>query len=133
MKHIRGQDMTLQALDILASVTWPPHRQDSQEVLRVLLNYLFRAGNIKNEKGFIQQHSEQPPHSVRRELMTLAEQLEAKGMQKGMQKGIQAGIEEGMQKGQQNTAINLLKEGFDPALISRVTGLSVQAIEQLKN
>ena len=51
--------------------------------------------------------------------MTLAEKLEQQGIKKGMQKGIE------------DVVLSMLKEGVDIAFISRVTGLSLKAIETL--
>ncbi len=52
-------------------------------------------------------------------VMTLAEKLEQQGIKKGMQKGIE------------DVVLSMLKEGVDIAFISRVTGLSLKAIETL--
>ncbi|WGU92433.1 Rpn family recombination-promoting nuclease/putative transposase [Paenibacillus dendritiformis] len=43
-----------------------------------------------------------------------------------------AGIKEGIKEGINNTAINMLKEGLDAALICRITGLDAAQIERLK-
>ncbi len=71
--------------------------------------------------------------------MTLAEQLEEKGMKRGMKQGMQQGIQKGRQQGihqgiQQTTqdmAIKMLQEGADLAFISKITGLSIKEIKQL--
>jgi predicted transposase/invertase (TIGR01784 family) len=60
--------------------------------------------------------------------MTLAQLFEQEE-QKGMEKGIEKGIE----KKAIETAIKMLKEGVDIAFISRITDLSVEKIEELKN
>jgi hypothetical protein len=58
-----------------------------------------------------------------------------KGIQKGMQKGIQKGIQKGMQKGERNKAVQIArgfkKDGFDIAIISKHSGLSVEEIKDL--
>ena len=64
-----------------------------------------------------------------------------KGMEKGMEKGRQEGMEKGMEKGRQEgreqgmqtVALNMLKEQADIAFICKVTGLSQDEINKLKN
>ena len=55
------------------------------------------------------------------------------GMQKGMEKGKAEGMQEGMEKGMQAVALNMLKSGFDTAVIAKMTGLSIDEINKLKN
>ncbi|STE53276.1 Uncharacterised protein [Edwardsiella hoshinae] len=56
--------------------------------------------------------------------MTIAEQLEQKGMQKGMQQGRVEGLVEGRQEAQREMARNMLAIGIDHATIMQVTGLT---------
>ncbi|SHG46672.1 conserved hypothetical protein (putative transposase or invertase) [Thermosyntropha lipolytica DSM 11003] len=60
--------------------------------------------------------------------MTLAERLRREGREKGREEG----REEGRKEGREETALNALREGLDVKLISRLTGLSVERIEELK-
>ena len=55
------------------------------------------------------------------------------GLEMGMLKGMEAGRAEGMVKGVSLTALNMLKENIDIHVISKVTGLTVEKIEKLKN
>ena len=48
--------------------------------------------------------------------------------EEGMEKGIEKGIAEGVEK----TAINMLRENMDIHVISRLTGLSEEEIDELK-
>lgn len=50
-----------------------------------------------------------------------------------LKKAHEVGQQEGMQKGIQKTALNMVKEGFSVDTISKVTGLSVIEVEQLKS
>ena len=63
------------------------------------------------------------------------------GMQKGMQKGIEKGIEEGMTKGiaqgKQQEKLHIAKSmlfqlHLDPKIVSQVTGLSLEELQQLE-
>ena len=63
---------------------------------------------------------------------TLAEERE-QGLKKGLQKGRQEGLQKGRQEGQQAVILNMLKEKLDLSVISKVTGLSEEEINKLKN
>ncbi|RLD10813.1 hypothetical protein DRI50_10655 [candidate division KSB1 bacterium] len=78
--------------------------------------------------------------SQRREHTMLTETLEEilrkreeKGIRKGIRKGLREGKQKGIQEEKMNTAIQLLKEGLDVNFIARVTALSQEEIEKLKN
>ena len=101
LKHIRQQEMTPYALEILASLHWPMSKYEAKEMLCLLLNYLFREGNIRDIDSFIASSSEQLSSPIRSEMMTFAEQMEARGIQKGIEKGIEKGIKKGIEKGMQ--------------------------------
>ncbi|MCY4320958.1 MAG: Rpn family recombination-promoting nuclease/putative transposase [Bdellovibrionaceae bacterium] len=53
-------------------------------------------------------------------------------LEEGMQKGIQQGIQQGIKEGRKETALNMLKEGFEVSIISKVTGLAEVEILKLK-
>ena len=55
------------------------------------------------------------------------------GRQEGLQAGMQKGMQTGMQKEKQQVALNMLKNRLDIPLISKVTGLSEDQINRLKN
>ena len=61
----------------------------------------------------------------------LKEGLE-KGMNKGLKKGLQQGRKEGEAKGKAETALAMLVNGLDIALVSKCTGLSEQQIRELQ-
>ena len=52
--------------------------------------------------------------------------------QEGEEKGLEKGREEGREEGREKVALNLLKEGAEPAFICKVTGLSEEELNQLK-
>ena len=54
------------------------------------------------------------------------------GLKKGELKGLKKGELKGLKEGKIETALNMLAEGSDIAFISKVTGLSRQQIENLK-
>ena len=59
--------------------------------------------------------------------MTIAEAL----IQKGKIEGLKEGEEKGIEKGKIEDAKKMLAEGFDVALITKITGLTVEEIEKL--
>lgn len=62
--------------------------------------------------------------------MTIAEYLE----QKGFEKGIKQGIKQGMEKGRETVleiASSMLAEGFERAMVMKLTGLSENDLAQI--
>ncbi len=62
---------------------------------------------------------------------TAVEDGMAKGMAKGIEEGMAKGIEEGAKKALLDTAAKMKLEGLDANLISRLTGLSIDEINNL--
>jgi len=63
-----------------------------------------------------------------------------RGMKEGLEKGFEQGIEKGIQKGIEQerekliaVAKSMLDEGMKPTKISKITGLSIKQINELKN
>ncbi|MFP3334591.1 Rpn family recombination-promoting nuclease/putative transposase, partial [Pseudomonas sp. SIMBA_064] len=57
-------------------------------------------------------------------LMTIAQQLEQKGIEKGIQLGEQRGIEKGRNEGKLEVARTMLQNGIDRNTVMKMTGLS---------
>ena len=61
---------------------------------------------------------------------------EKRGIEKGIKEGVEIGREEGIKVGSKNEKIslarNMLKEGLDIKLISRLSGLSIEEIKNLQ-
>ena len=102
---------SLEVLKILPAV----NNVRAREILYHLLVYLFNSGNIKDMAGFVEA-SEQLPDSTRNEIMSLAAKFEARGKAEG----------------KTEVAINMLKEGADPAFVAKVTTLSTEEIKRLQ-
>ena len=56
-----------------------------------------------------------------------------RGMEKGIEKGIEKGMEKGMEKERRHLVLSMLQENTDISFICKVTGLSEEEIEKLKN
>ena len=61
----------------------------------------------------------------------LKEGLE-QGIEQGIEKGLEQGIEQGSEKEKINIARNMLKENMNISLISKLTGLTEEKINNLK-
>ena len=144
LKYIRQQEMAPFALEILSSLQWSMDKYEAQEMLELLLNYLFNAGNIEDIDSFVESSIEQLSSPIRSEMMTFAEKMEERGIQKGMQKGIQKGKlegilegeargkQEGKTEGKKDIALKMLNEGVELAFISKVTDFSLAELKRLQ-
>lgn len=65
--------------------------------------------------------------------MTIAEQLEQKGLQKGRMEGMQLGEAKGRQEAVLEMARNMLAKGIDADTILSVTGLTAADLEQVRH
>lgn len=83
-----------------------------------LLYYISQEGESKNFEQFYSTLAEALPN-YREDIMTLAQQLEQKGLQKGLEQGLQQGLEQSRYE----MAKNLLAEGLSLDLVKKVTQL----------
>ena len=126
MKHIRQRDM-MELLDSLprVMVEWI-----SPEQVRILIHYMVNAGEAPAPEFMRALVERLPQHED--ELMTIAQQLEQKGIEKGIQQGIQLGEQRGIEKGRHEgklegkleVARSLLKMGMSRESVQEATGLS---------
>ena len=69
--------------------------------------------------------------------MTIAEQLEQKGLQKGRLEGMQLGEAKGRQEGRQEAvremARNMLAKGIDIETISSITGMTADELAIIRH
>ena len=65
--------------------------------------------------------------------MTIAQQLEQKGIEKGIQLGEQRGIEKGRNEGKLEVARTMLENGIDHNTIMKMTGLSEDDLAQIRH
>ena len=103
--------------------------------LKILMQYYQIQANTGSSEGFKVVADKLVSEEQQEMIMNMGEALRQSGRQKGMQEGMQQGMQEGMQKGRQEAkhavAIGMLKESADAKFIQRVTGLSLEQIEQL--
>jgi predicted transposase/invertase (TIGR01784 family) len=73
--------------------------------------------------------------------MTIAQQLEQKGIEKGIEKGIQLGEQRGIEKGRHEgklegkleVARTMLQNGLDRTTVMKMTGLSEDDLAQIRH
>lgn len=65
--------------------------------------------------------------------MTIAQQLEQKGIEKGIQLGEQRGIEKGRNEGKLEVARTMLQNGLDRSTVMKMTGLAAEDLDQIRH
>jgi len=65
--------------------------------------------------------------------MTIAQQLEQKGIKKGIQIGREEGIQFGEQQEKRTLAHTMLQHGIDYDAVVKITGLSLEELIALSN
>jgi len=113
-----------------------------------LIHYIIQAGESANAEEFVRELALRVPQHEE-ELMTIAQQLEQKGIEKGIEQGIQKGIEQGIQKGIQlgeqrgiekgereaslKIARTMLANGLDRDAVMKMTGLTADDLAQIRH
>lgn len=65
--------------------------------------------------------------------MTIAQQLEQKGIEKGRMEGIQIGEEKGRLEGKLEVARTMLQNGLDRSTVMKMTGLAAEDLDQIRH
>lgn len=69
--------------------------------------------------------------------MTIAQQLEQKGIEKGIEEGIQIGREKGHSEGERDATLKIartmLQNGLDRDTIMKMTGLTDEELSQIRH
>lgn len=118
-KHIHRRDMA-DLLDNLSILLLTENMTGQQ--LASLINYLIQAGETSDAETFVRELAQRVPQHEDK-LMTIAQQLEQKGMEKGMEKG---GRETALK-----IARNMLENGIDRNSIMKMTALTENDLKQI--
>lgn len=124
-KHIHQRDRD-DLLDRLAATLMAGHLTGQQLVS--LINYLVQAGEADDAEAFVRNLAQRVPEHED-ELMTIAQQLEQKGLEKGRMEGRQ----EGRQEGKMEVARNLLAKGIPLESVRELTGLSDDDLAKIRH
>lgn len=135
MKHIRQRDM----MDLLDSLPRVMVEWISPEQVRILIHYMVNAGEAPAPEFMRALAERLPQHED--ELMTIAQQLEQKGIEKGRAEGIQLGEQRGIEKGRHEgklegkleVARTMLQNGLDRNTVMKMTGLSEDDLAQIRH
>uniref|UniRef100_A0A1A9Z2J0 Transposase_31 domain-containing protein n=1 Tax=Glossina pallidipes TaxID=7398 RepID=A0A1A9Z2J0_GLOPL len=118
-KHIRTRDM----LELSADMARPLNLWAiPKEQFRSLMYYIAERGNTSDEAQFL-QHIATKATDYREDIMTIAEPLEAKGIQKG--------IQQGRQESARSIALQMLARGMERDVVKVCTGLSDYELDDL--
>lgn len=132
-KHIHQRDIT-ELTDRLATILLAGYLS-SQQVIS-LVHYLVQAGETADAEAFVRELAQRVPEHGD-ELMTIAQQLEQKGIEKGIEKGVQIGVakgrEEGVLLGKLDVARSLLKMGMAREAVLEATGLTEDELAQIRH
>ncbi|WP_194762020.1 Rpn family recombination-promoting nuclease/putative transposase [Pantoea ananatis] len=134
-KHIHQRDLA-ELIDKLAPVTLADYLSSSQVIS--LVNYLLQAGETADADLFVRTLAQRVPQHEDA-LMTIAQQLEQKGIEKGLEEGLQLGEQRGLVKGRSEgersaalkIARTMLQNGLPPSLVAEMTGLSDDDLAQI--
>nr|AFK90432.1 hypothetical protein [Salmonella enterica subsp. salamae] len=132
-KHIHQRDLA-ELVDRLAPILLAGYLSSSQVIS--LVHYIVQAGETSDAEAFVRELAQRVPQHGDA-LMTIAQQLEQKGIEKGIQQGIQQGIQlgeqRGIEKGKLEVARTMLQNGIDRNTVMKMTGLTEDDLAQIRH
>lgn len=136
-KHIHRRDVS-ELLDKLTLLLLTETL--TREQVHSLISYLVQAGEAVDPEVFVRELAQRVPQHGD-ELMTIAQQLEQKGIEigerRGIEKGEQRGIEKGIEKGEREATLKIartmLENSIEPRSVMKMTGLTEDEIQQLRH
>ncbi|MGY8619541.1 Rpn family recombination-promoting nuclease/putative transposase [Pantoea agglomerans] len=128
-KHIHQRDIE-SLTDRLATLLMADYLSSPQ--VTALIHYLLQAGESADSEAFVRELAQRVPQHGDA-LMTIAQQLEQKGIEKGIQLGEQRGIEKGRNEGKLEVARTMLQNGIDRNTVMKMTGLSEDELSQIRH
>lgn len=128
-KHIHRRDLS-ELLDRLATTLLTGHLTGQQLVS--LINYLIQAGETDDAEAFVRNLAQKVPQHEEA-LMTIAQQLEQKGIEIGRQLGEMKGREEGKFEEKLELAGKMLKSGYPLQSVKELTGLSDEILAEIRH
>ncbi|EPE7785803.1 TPA: Rpn family recombination-promoting nuclease/putative transposase [Yersinia enterocolitica] len=132
-KHIHQRDIAT-LTDRLATLLMADYLSSPQ--VMALIHYLLQAGESADSEAFVRELAQRVPQHGDA-LMTIAQQLEQKGIEKGIEQGIQLGEQRGLEKGEREATLkiarSLLKMGMSIESVQEATGLSEDDLAQIRH
>lgn len=136
-KHIHQRDLA-ELTDRLATLLMEDWLASPQVVS--LVYYLLQAGETSDAEAFVRDLAQRVPQHGD-QLMTIAQQLEQKGLEKGRMEGRVEGRTEGHMEGHTEgerdatlkIARSMILRGIDRTIVMETTGLSEDDLQQLRH
>ncbi|BDH47503.1 hypothetical protein TUM12370_35470 [Salmonella enterica subsp. enterica serovar Choleraesuis] len=132
-KHILRRDLA-DIVDRLAAILSSGTLSSSQFIS--LVHYIVQAGETADAGALLRKLAQRVPQH-KDTLMTIAQQLEQKGIEKGMAQGIMLGRQEGRSEGERAATLKIaramLQNGLDSDIIMQMTGLCAEELAQLRH
>ncbi|MEM6052029.1 Rpn family recombination-promoting nuclease/putative transposase [Erwinia sp. P7711] len=132
-KHIHQRDIAT-LTDRLATLLMADYLSSPQ--VTALIHYLLQAGESADSEAFVRELAQRVPQHGDA-LMTIAQQLEQKGIEKGIQLGEQRGIEKGRTEGEREATLKIartmLRNGIDRNTVMQMTGLSEDELALIRH
>jgi predicted transposase/invertase (TIGR01784 family) len=101
-----------------------------------LVHYIVQVGETSDAEAFVRELAQRVPQHGDA-LMTIAQQLEQKGIEKGIQQGIQLGEQRGIVKGEREATLKIartmLQNGIDRNTVMKMTGLTEDDLAQIQH
>ena len=126
-KHIHQRDIAT-LTDRLATLLMADYLSSPQ--LMALIHYLIQAGESADSEAFVRELALRVPQHGDA-LMTIAQQLEQKGIEKGRAEGIQLGRQQGRNEGKLEVARTMLQNGLDRNTVMKMTGLTADELAHI--
>ncbi|SCC70090.1 Rpn family recombination-promoting nuclease/putative transposase, partial [Kosakonia oryziphila] len=128
-KHIHQRDLA-ELVDRLAPILLAGYLSSSQVIS--LVHYIVQAGETSDAEAFVRELAQRVPQHGDA-LMTIAQQLEQKGIEKGIQLGRQEGRSEGEREATLKIARTMLQNGIDRNTVMKMTGLTEDDLAQIRH
>ena len=149
MKHIRNTAHLINIYHKLSPIIQTlGHDSNTSKFIMNMLNYVIERGQECNFDRLLDSIIRDVGSEGGEAVMTIREQMINRGRAEGWQQGLEKGREEGWSKGRVEgreegweegradgirlIAVNMLKKGIDPLLISQAAGLTVDEVIKLR-
>lgn len=134
-KHVRQRDM-LELQEQLVRLLALGYTSSAQ--LKTLLNYLLQAGHTADPAAFLHALAHRTnDHQHKETLMNIAQFLREEGKAQGISQGLSQGLSQGRAEGIEQEALRIAKamlsNGLAPEMVTKLTGLAPEIVEQARH
>jgi len=134
MKHVYDLELKSVINSIITSLEILNEQVNETEFLSrqtPLLCYIMSSYRSLDMEDFMQSLEGSKSDAIRREGLTVAQQLEQQGLQKGLQKGLKKGLQQGQQAAQSSIVRHMLRSGLSAERISALTNVPLSQVEAI--